>query len=862
MKKFTKKFFALLLSVFMLASLVPFAAMAEGEEDPITPPQDIQDEFSAENGYTSYSDWENERHVIEDNFCGIPGVSAVCDIFAYMKSTAVYVCDITITIGNTVNADELVISDILACIGNGIVTMPSNFIRFNIHIVDNSGNNYRYLPDSLDMSTPEWEYADFSAFGAPGINNRGKLTWNSTFAYLGFTSYTSLDSADEYFAFASVLKEKYSEQCGDINLTNSEGENDYNACNEVLARVLDDYYIEYFNKSRDADNLISTLADLTLDEVATVAMPGQMPQIVNKSKMLNDAVSQYIYWRYFYEHCLSAGDGTLVPHVPAADQYENVYHAYADKTGEPYAYMQQLFADGVNNRTTIKIGVEIDGADTQNAYQNYLFPILMPASFTLVKPADEKEDLPGLEKWIVLEAEDVLVIFDENGVPTNLPTAPEGYEIIEPILEERTNGETWFTGWKVKLDTIGAGTDVDFLLESNLGEDFAERQYEDEEGNVHGIFPENYPIHGNDDTDILWDLNDLDAFGAYTFTFHDVMAPELKLVDETTIEVKVGGQVIPKRLYWDIDEAGNITNINSVNGSHYADIYEVVNPGGTHLRQVFDENGDPVLDENNNPTYQEVTCTFEVKITGLVALFLADYFEYEQIGALPITVEYTAHADGDLTAGSYVNEAWVTANDYTTPPDDVTVITYALQVYKHDSVELEPGDENYTPLPLAGAEFYLYQESQGHPVTDGNGNVTGWEPNEDEQGNPVTPFKQGVTNAAGQLIDSATGKPIFDGLDAGTYYIVEVQAPAGYVCDHNYYPINIGGINTNPDIGAPVNENPEHPVNFTYTYDVPNVLVPHTGGTGTVVFSVIGACMLVCAGAMYVVYRRRLRAEA
>lgn len=39
MKKFTKKFFALLLSMFMLASLIPFAALAEGEgEQPTEPP--------------------------------------------------------------------------------------------------------------------------------------------------------------------------------------------------------------------------------------------------------------------------------------------------------------------------------------------------------------------------------------------------------------------------------------------------------------------------------------------------------------------------------------------------------------------------------------------------------------------------------------------------------------------------------------------------------------------------------------------------------------------------------------------------------------------------------------------------------
>lgn len=371
------------------------------------------------------------------------------------------------------------------------------------------------------------------------------------------------------------------------------------------------------------------------------------------------------------------------------------------------------------------------------------------------------------------------------------------------------------------MDTIGAGDYVKFRLESNLGEDFAARQYTDEDGNVHGIFPENYPIHGNDNTDILWDLNDLNAFGAYTFTFHDVMAEQLVLQDGT-LKVYVGGQEISETLYWDLDENGNPTNINFEAGNYNTDIYEV---------KPTEDN--PITDG----------CTFEVEITGLVALFLAGYFEYNQIGWLPITVEYTAKAKNDLSAGEYQNEAWVTTStNKETDHSIVTVVTYALQVYKHDSVEIEHGT-----MPLAGAVFYLYKAEDGRYVEDENGNLI-WEP-KDEDGNPITPFKQGVTNENGQLINTETGKPIFDGLDAGTYYIVEVQAPDGYVCDHNYKPINIGSNN-------------EAITDYTYTYDVPNVQIPSTGGTGTVVFSVIGACMLVCAGAMYVVYRRRLRTEA
>lgn len=784
MKKITKKFFALLLTMFMLASLIPFAALAEGEGG-ISPSEEIQSEFSVENGYTPDPDWVNDHYVIPDNFCGISGVSAVCDVFAYKgnSNTTVYVCDITITIGKEVNSDELVISDILSNIGNEIVIMPGGYIRFNIHIVDNSGKNYRYLPGSLDMSTPDWVCIDYGE-----SNNRGNFTWNRTFEDLGFNDPAAFKG--KYYDFAAALMGKYPNQFIEDNfsLKYSDGSVNYDACNTVLQRVLDDYYIEYFNKKRDEGNKITSLAELTLNEVAVVAKPGHSANIVDNSKMLNEEISEHIYWRYFYEHCLHAGDSTLVPN--ADQQYWNFYHAYADKTGDPYVNMQQLFANSINTGTTMKFGVKLDGSDTQNVYQNYEFLIRKPASFTLVKPADEKEDLPGLKKWIVtiLDVEDQIVTDEEGNLV--IPDPPEGYEVIGPILEERSNedGTTseWLTGWKIKVksDTIGAGDTVDFLLESNLGTDFL------------NVFPANWPLNdSHDPADYNWTVDD---FGNYVFTFHDVMAQELVLNVDSFI-VKVGDYTLLPGEY-------------------------------TLVQNAEDE------------------CTFEIVINDLVQLFLDGKFNYEEIGTLPITVEYRATANEALSAGSYINRAWVTANGYITPEDQVEVRTYALQVYKHDSAELAPEEPDYIPMPLAGATFNLYKAEQGHEVTDENENVIGWAPNEGED-----PFKQGTTNENGQLINIATGKPIFDGLDAGTYYIVEVQAPDGYVCDRNYYPINIGGDNE----GTPVDL-----VGFTYTYDVPNVLVPHTGGTGTVIFSVVGACMLVCAGAMYIIYRRRLRTEA
>ena len=92
------------------------------------------------------------------------------------------------------------------------------------------------------------------------------------------------------------------------------------------------------------------------------------------------------------------------------------------------------------------------------------------------------------------------------------------------------------------------------------------------------------------------------------------------------------------------------------------------------------------------------------------------------------------------------------------------------------------------------------------------------------------------------------GVVTFSGLKAGTYTLKETAAPKGYNINNTEYTVVIasdGTITMGNDTITKVTVG-----------DTP-IIVPATGGQGTMIFTIIGASLIACAGIFFIIFKRR-----
>ena len=229
--------------------------------------------------------------------------------------------------------------------------------------------------------------------------------------------------------------------------------------------------------------------------------------------------------------------------------------------------------------------------------------------------------------------------------------------------------------------------------------------------------------------------------------------------------------------------------------------------------------GDDMLDQTKllelNKDYQvnfdPEDCTFEIQL-DLVKLYNEGIIKDEDLGKTSITVSYNTKLKDTVTNGTFENEAWVTtSNDWETSHDTVTVDTYQIAVKKYETNH--PNEEKFF---LDGAVFGLYKDEA---CTEQIAKKT---TGEDEK-----------------------GFVYFSGLEAGTYYLKELQAPEGYVCSSEVVKIVVSEESDGENI-----------VHVSFA----NSLIPHTGGMGTTIFSIVGGVLIAMAGTVFVISRRKRRA--
>lgn len=144
---------------------------------------------------------------------------------------------------------------------------------------------------------------------------------------------------------------------------------------------------------------------------------------------------------------------------------------------------------------------------------------------------------------------------------------------------------------------------------------------------------------------------------------------------------------------------------------------------------------------------------------------------------------------------------------------------------------------------LQNAQFVLINNDKTKAAVFSGGKITGWAdiPAENETAWP-----------AGTILTTAEdGKIAIRGLDADTYYLREIQAPPGYKRLQNDVPVLIS---------AKPHESTGMMLQIPVTAKVsnqPGAKLPTTGGRGTTIFYVVGTILLVGAGSLLVIKKKR-----
>ena len=225
-------------------------------------------------------------------------------------------------------------------------------------------------------------------------------------------------------------------------------------------------------------------------------------------------------------------------------------------------------------------------------------------------------------------------------------------------------------------------------------------------------------------------------------------------------------------------------------------------------------------------------CTFEVRFTQA---FCDTLKANDQI-----VISYTATLNekaliaGDGNSNTSKVSYGDSSNTKYTPDSQTKTYTWDVDVFKYTM------DRN-SEKALAGATFTLSKNSDGsNPialVSEGN--------------NVYRVAKTGETGTVTEITTDATGRFTIKGLDAGTYYLTETAAPAGYNKLAGSVTIVIGE-------NGVVNGTTEAPqgVDEVKVLNQSGTELPSTGGMGTTLFYLLGSFMVLAAVVLLVTKKR------
>lgn len=295
------------------------------------------------------------------------------------------------------------------------------------------------------------------------------------------------------------------------------------------------------------------------------------------------------------------------------------------------------------------------------------------------------------------------------------------------------------------------------------------------------------------------------------------------------------------------------TTINVKKGAEKYVLHDKMTEGLTFNNDIVVKDGETALALGTDYTVANNTadgCTFEITFTE--TYLDTNFGQTHSVGkALVVTYSATLNNNAvingegnkNTTHLSYGEKLDGTQND---TPDDTT-ITYSFD-FTLDKQGYNVSNETHD-MNLADAHFTLYKDAacttavQFTKVDDKHYKVN----------------TQAADTNVTDIVTVADGDILIDGLDHGTYYLKETQAPAGYNLMDEVITVNIDdkGVTT-----VDVDGNKDT-VLTNDTLKVENRTgseLPSTGGIGTTIFYIVGA-VLMAGAAILLITKKRMSAE-
>lgn len=261
-----------------------------------------------------------------------------------------------------------------------------------------------------------------------------------------------------------------------------------------------------------------------------------------------------------------------------------------------------------------------------------------------------------------------------------------------------------------------------------------------------------------------------------------------------------------------------------------------------------------VFGVNDGAEDATLTATDDYKLDVKGNTFTVD-FVYDNVSSYDsVKITYTATVNENAVTSAIDNDVSLTYNPDPFVDEDsetgttTTVYTYGIEVTKVDQSE--------TDTPLSGAEFKLQK------MVNGAYQDVAVENYATEDG--ANHYRVDPDGAVYTMTSDANGKIYIEGLETGTYKLVETKAPAGYILPSNpetEVVINgtkgvASGTFGNETVNADDDMYVEGTImNISESDGVPSL--PTTGGMGTILFTTVGLVLVGGAAILLVVVYKR-----